>query len=131
MVNITTKNTILKWVAGAFFALGSIGAFLPLLPTVPFWIVAAIIYLKADPKMAQKIFAHKQFGKIVENFVTYGIITRKSKLAAIGGAVFIGAISLYFMRHIGWLFWTGLIGMAIGVIFVATRPEQIKESNQN
>ena len=121
-----TKNTILKAIAGLFFALGSVGAFLPAVPTVPFWIVAAIIYLKADPVMAHKIFEHKVFGKIVENFVRHGIITRKSKIAAIGGSLLVGSISLYFMRNHAWGFWFMIIGLLIGMVFVATRPETIK-----
>ncbi len=120
------KNTIWKIIAGVFFALGSLGAFLPLLPTVPFWILAAIIYLKTDTQMAQKIFSHKVFGKMVEDFVVYGIIRPKSKKIALFGLVFIGAISLFFTYKIIWLLIIQIAALSYGFWFVATRPESLQ-----
>ncbi len=117
-------NNILKIIAGGFFALGSVGAFLPLLPTVPFWILAAIIYLKADPEMARKIFAHKTFGKMVEDFVVHGIIRKKSKRIALSGLLIIGLISCFFTYKIIWVFCVQLAAMLFGAWFVATRPEE-------
>lgn len=119
-------NNFLKIIAGLFFTLGSLGVFLPLLPTVPFWIIAAIIYIKADPLMAKKIFAHKTFGKMVEDFVMHGIIRPKSKKIALGGLVIFGAISLFFTYKILWLLVIQILALGFGGWFVATRPESIK-----
>lgn len=118
------NNAIWKIIAGGFFALGSVGAFLPLLPTVPFWILAAFIYLKTDPEMAQKIFAHKTFGKMVEDFVSHGIIRPKSKKIALSGLLIVGAISLFFTYKIFWLLVVQLLALSYGAWFVATRREE-------
>lgn len=123
-IDIMNSKNILKIIAGGFFALGSVGAFLPLLPTVPFWILAAIIYLKSDPQMAHKIFAHKTFGKMVEDFVVHGIIRPKSKKIALFGLFIVGAVTCFFTYKIIWLLIIQIAAMTGGAYFVATRREE-------
>ncbi len=124
-----TKSGIWKFIAGAFLALGTWGIYTPVLPTVPFWILAAIIYLKTDKAMAEKIFANKTYGKIVEDFVVHGIITPKSKQIALGGLGLVGIISAFFTYKLLWLFIVQIAAMTYGAWFVATRPETKENEN--
>ncbi len=118
-----TKSGVWKLIAGGLLALGTWGIYTPVLPTVPFWILAAIIYLKTDKAMAEKIFANKTYGKIVEDFVVHGIITAKSKKIALSGLGLVGIISAFFTYRIFWLFIVQIAAMAFGAWYVATRRE--------
>lgn len=118
-----TKSGVWKIIAGGLLALGTWGIYTPILPTVPFWILAAIIYLKTDKAMAEKIFANKTYGKIVEDFVVHGIITAKSKKIALSGLGLVGIISAFFTYRIFWLFIVQIAAMAFGAWYVATRRE--------
>ena len=44
----------------AFFFLGALGIAVPLLPTVPFWILAAMCFARSSPQWQQKIYSHPQ-----------------------------------------------------------------------
>lgn len=125
------KNVIGSLIAGVFFTLGTIGIALPLIPTVPFWILAAIIYLKTDPELAKKIFSNKTYGKIVEDFVVKGIITRKSKIFAFFGLFIIGGISLFFTYKIKWLFIIQILALSYGAYFVISRKELEQNTQEN
>ena len=69
-----------------FFALGALGIGVPLLPTVPFWILAAIFFARSDPALQRKIYEHPQFGTTVRQFVENRVLSRRAKLFSIGGA---------------------------------------------
>lgn len=65
------------------FAVGFIGIFLPLLPTVIFWILAVWAWSHGAPHLAKKVFEHPEYGHPVREFFHHGIIARKGKYAAI------------------------------------------------
>lgn len=70
-------------VAGwASLALGAIGAFLPLLPTVPFVILAAFCFARSSPRLEAWLLAHPQFGPHIVAWREKGAISRKGKVAA-------------------------------------------------
>ena len=46
-------------------ALGTIGIFLPLLPTTPFVLLAAVCFAKASPRFHNWLLQHRTFGPIV------------------------------------------------------------------
>ncbi|MFT3754290.1 MAG: YbaN family protein [Paludibacter sp.] len=48
--------------------LGIIGAFLPLLPTTPFILLAAALFAKSSEKMHQWLHNHRIFGEILRDF---------------------------------------------------------------
>lgn len=47
-----------------FFMLGTIGIFLPLLPTTCFWLLAAWTFSKSSDRFYNKLVGHKRFGPI-------------------------------------------------------------------
>ena len=64
-----------------FFALGTLGIGVPLLPTVPFWILAAICFARSDPALQRKIYDHPRFGTTVRQFVENRVLSRRAKLS--------------------------------------------------
>lgn len=66
----------------AALALGSIGIVLPLLPTVPFMILAAFCFANSSPRLEKWLVDHKTFGPHIQNWRKGRAITRKGKWAA-------------------------------------------------
>ncbi|MEA1015475.1 YbaN family protein [Sphingosinicella sp. LY1275] len=64
-------------------ALGAIGAFLPLLPTVPFILLAAFCFARSNPEWEQRLLDHPRFGRHIHAWRTSGSISRKGKAAAV------------------------------------------------
>ncbi len=72
--------------------LGIIGAALPLLPTVPFLLLAAFCFAKSSPLLHSWLLEHKFFGPPIRDWQRSGAIGRHSKLAAtVSIAVVFGA----------------------------------------
>ena len=112
---------ILGWL---FFGLGFLGIFLPLLPTTGFWILAAILFTQSHPRMAAYLREHPTFGPGIRDFLDHGVIRRRGKLFAIGGMMTGGGISLYALWGSWWLCLLAIVLIAVGAIYVATRPEE-------
>ena len=74
---------------GFFFAggilaviLGVIGAFLPGLPTVVFFLLAVFCFARSSPKLEQWIITHPHFGPGVIAWREHGVIPKRSKIIA-------------------------------------------------
>lgn len=63
-------------------ALGALGAFLPLLPTVPFVILAAFCFARSSPRLEAWLLNHATFGPHIVAWRDKGAISRKGKVAA-------------------------------------------------
>ena len=63
-------------------ALGGIGVILPLLPTVPFVILAAFCFANSSPRLESWLVEHPVFGVHIRNWRERRAITRRGKWAA-------------------------------------------------
>ncbi|WP_417616745.1 YbaN family protein [Parasphingorhabdus sp.] len=63
-------------------ALGGIGVLLPLLPTVPFMILAAFCFANSSPRLEAWLVEHHVFGHHIRNWRERRAITRRGKWAA-------------------------------------------------
>ena len=106
-----------------FFGLGGLGIALPLLPTVPLWILAAIFFARSAPALQKRIYDHPQFGETVRQFVEERAMSKKSKLFAIGGASAGTMLSLWITQPPVHVLWIVVIFMTAVIIWLATRPE--------
>ncbi len=78
---------ILGW---STLALGMIGVFLPIVPTVPFLLVAVWAFAKSSPRLRMKILRHPTYGPPIRAWQRNGAISRPGKIAstvAMGGSV--------------------------------------------
>jgi uncharacterized protein len=64
-------------------ALGIIGAFLPLLPTVPLVLLSAFCFARSSEKLHSWLISNRYFGPIVRNFESGRGIPRRIKIRAI------------------------------------------------
>lgn len=64
-------------------ALGTIGAFLPILPTVPFLLLAAFCFARSNPAWEQRLLDHPRYGPPLRQWRERRAISRKGKVAAL------------------------------------------------
>ena len=61
---------------------GALGVFLPLLPTVPFMLLAAFCFARSSPQLHHWLISHPVFGPPIIDWQERGAISRRGKIAA-------------------------------------------------
>ena len=64
-------------------ALGVIGIFLPLLPTTPFLLLSAALYVRSSEKLYQWLIHQKYLGTYIRNFCEHKAIPLRAKIFSI------------------------------------------------
>jgi len=77
--------------------LGIIGAFLPLLPTVPFVLLSAYLFAKSSDRLHNWLLNHRIFGQIIRDFREERGISIWGKVTAIGMMWISNIISICFI----------------------------------
>ncbi|NQT25111.1 YbaN family protein [candidate division KSB1 bacterium] len=81
---IPTWKRILLITAGILsIFLGTLGLFLPLLPTTPFLLLAAACFVRSSDRFYTWLINHRIFGSYIRNYREKGGITRKHKVITI------------------------------------------------
>lgn len=65
--------------AVASLVLGIIGAFLPILPTVPFILLSAWAAAKSSPRLLNWLESHPRFGPHIHDWRLGGVVSRPAK----------------------------------------------------
>jgi len=85
-------------IGSSALGLGTLGIFLPLLPTVPFYLLAAFGFSKSSEKIYNWLLNHKVFGPDIRSWNENRIIHRRAKLMAVAGMA--GSLILAFVLSI-------------------------------
>jgi uncharacterized membrane protein YbaN (DUF454 family) len=101
--------------------LGAAGALLPLLPTVPFVILAAYFFARGSPALERWLVEHRRFGPHIQAWRSRGAISRKGKAAALFCFALSAAVGLLLLAF-PWSL-APLAAALIGGTWIATRPE--------
>jgi uncharacterized protein len=115
------KRQLYLAAGGTAAALGVIGIFLPIMPTVPFLILAAFCFARSSPALEAKIMNHPIYGPPIRHWRENGAISRRGKLAATL-AFSASLIFGYFTLSGYWLLVPPTIA-AIALSWIWTRPE--------
>ena len=110
--------TIIGWVA---VALGTLGVFLPLLPTTPFILLAAWCFARSSPRFHQWLLYRSWFGVYLRLWQQYRAMPRGAKPRAIAMIVVTFAISLWLVK-LTWVRIMLLVILACLLIFMWRIP---------
>lgn len=76
-------KTICTLLGTVSLILGVIGIFLPLLPTTPFLLLAAVLYFRGSPRRYQWLLNHKHFGPYIRNYREHKAIPLRAKITSL------------------------------------------------
>lgn len=65
-------------------AVGAVGAFLPVLPTVPLLLLAVFCFARSRPEWAERLYAHPRYGPPLREWRDRRAIGRGAKISAVG-----------------------------------------------
>ena len=79
------------------FGVGAVGIALPLLPTVPLWILAAFCFSRSSPRLERWLVEHPRLGPHIRGWRSRGAISTNGKragLAALAISSILGLLTL-------------------------------------
>lgn len=107
-----------------FLIIGIIGAFLPILPTTPFLLLAAFLYSKSSERIHQWLINHKVFGPPLKDWQNNGVIGPKAKILA---GLMLSVVIFYRIPTLNVSLLIKIIAeitLILLLIFILTRPSK-------
>lgn len=111
-----------KGLAVTSLALGIIGAFVPVLPTVPFVLLAAWAASRGSPRLAHWLETHPRMGPMIADWRRGGVVSRKAKWLATSMMAGAAVIMAVFVRP-WWVPVTAIFIMTAVNLWLWLRPE--------
>lgn len=102
--------------------LGIIGAFLPIMPTTIFLILAAWFFARSSPRLEAWLLNHPRFGPTLRNWREHGAISRRAKTMASAG-IATGFVLFWIGAKPGLVLWV-IVAAIMGACaaYVLSRP---------
>lgn len=123
-------NIVVRWLylVGGLIALslGIIGAFLPIMPTVVFLLLALFCFSRSSPKLEAWILNHSVLGPLVHDWRAHGVITKRSKIIAVS-MISVSYFILTMLTNAPFYVKIGVgVILACVIIFILSRPSKPK-----
>jgi len=110
-------------------ALAGAGMVLPLLPTVPFLLLAAFLFARSSRRAHHWLMEHRIFGRAIRRWQEEGAIDRRSKYLATLSMFFVFLFS--FALGLRWeLLSIQVLVLGIVLFFIWSRPERTINQKQ-
>ena len=120
-----TKKVLLISAGYLSLLCGVIGAFLPIIPTTPFLILAAFFFSKGSTRMHQWLLSLPRFGPMIREWEEHGVIRVKAKVLSTLVIIPLFIFTLFFVETFWWVkVIVCLIGISV-LSFIWTRPSKI------
>lgn len=102
-------------------AAGLIGVVLPLLPTVPFLLLAAFCFARSSDRAYQWLVNHPRFGPPIKDWQENGAIRKPAKIAATA-CIVASPVVTYLLDVPTWAFASQIVVLVCVLIFIWSRP---------
>ena len=112
------------WLVAGLVALGLglVGAVLPLLPTVPFLLLAAFCFARSSARLHGWLVGHPRLGPPIRDWEERGAISRRAKLLASLSIAATFAVSVW-LALAAWVLAVQGVTLAAVALFIWSRPE--------
>lgn len=101
---------ILAFLGSVALALGIAGIFLPVLPTTPFLLLAAALYVRSSQRLYEWLMSHKHLGPYIKNFRENKAIPLRVKIVSV---TLVWVTLLYCAIFVAKEWWMSLIFITI------------------
>ncbi len=105
-----TMKYILAFLGSVSLALGILGIFLPVLPTTPFLLLAAALYVRSSARLYDWLMSHRQLGPYIKNFRENNAIPLRVKIVSVS---LVWVTLLYCAIFVAWVWWMRLLFITI------------------
>lgn len=108
-------KTLLAFLGGLSLVLGIVGIFVPLLPTTPFLLLTAALWVHSSPRLYDWLLAHRRLGPYIRQFRENRAIPLRAKVVSL---TLLWATLLYCILAVVDAWWwaqLGLLAVAVGV----------------
>lgn len=127
----TTTRYVLSAIGLISFALGVIGAFLPVLPTTPFMLLAAFCFSKSSKRLHSWLTSLPYFGSAIIEWENNKVIRPRAKILAITLIwLSIGATIIWSSIIIAVKVFLGFIAISVS-LFILTRKSYAENHSRN
>ena len=91
-------------------ALGIMGIFLPVLPTTPFLLLSAALYMRSSQRLYEWLMSHKHLGPYIKNFREHKALPLRVKIVSV---TMVWATLLYCAFVVAKEWWMSVMFIAI------------------
>lgn len=112
MTDICIMKIILAFLGSLSLVLGILGVFLPVLPTTPFLLLSAALYVRSSERLYNWLMQHRHLGPYIRNFRENRAIPLRVKIVSVS---LVWATLLYCAVFVAWVWWMRLFFIAIAV----------------
>lgn len=114
----------LVWLSAGLLSLlcGLAGVVLPLVPTVPFMLLAAFCFARSSERLHDWLVHHPRFGPAIRDWRTHRAIGRRGKKLATWSVAAAFFLSVYLAAP-AWALGTQAVALSLVMLFIWTRPE--------
>ena len=128
MLNPRIRRFLLVVVGCVCVGLGTVGIFLPLLPTTPFLLLAAACFIRSSERLYEWLITHRWFGYYIKNYSEHRAITLRAKVVTLSLLWFTIGYSAIVVARAWWLRLV-LLCIAVGVTLHVLRLKTLTRNS--
>lgn len=123
------KKTLLIGLGGLSFLLGMVGIFIPVLPTMPFLLLAAFCFMHGSKTLYHKLIGHRFFGSYIQNYIVHRSVTNRAKGFALIMLWFTLSLSIFLVVSVLLKVILFVIGLAVSTHVLSLKTLKLEDVN--